>query len=109
MPMTLNTLQKRALCTATGAFKSTAAAVIEAETNTLPIDVQLNRTSMITANRIKSSPLFYQIQTLRERGTIPDNIARLSLLQKLEIKVQQVIGTTAYSKIEKKIPIIAEP
>jgi hypothetical protein len=58
MIQVLNSLQKRAFCAATGAFKSSAASVLESETNTLPIEVQLNRTSMITANRIKASPLF---------------------------------------------------
>lgn len=56
-----------------------------------------------------NSPLFYHIQSLRERGTIPDNIGRLSLLQELEGKIQQVIGTAACSKIEKQIPVVAEP
>jgi hypothetical protein len=58
---------------------------------------------------VTNSPLFYHIQSLRERGTIPDNIGRLSLLQELEGKIQQVIGTAACSKIEKQIPVVAEP
>jgi ribonuclease HI len=109
MIQTLNALQKKALCVATGAFKSTAAAVIEAETNTLPIDVQLDRTCMITANRIKASPLYNHILRIRERGSIPDNMARLSPLQELEAKVQRVVGSTAHNKIEKQVPIVAEP
>ena len=109
MVQALNDLQKRALCAATGAFKSTAASVLEAETDTLPIDVQLDRTCMITANRIKASPLFYQIRSLRERGIIIDQFARLSPLQEIEIKIQRVIGGEAHSKIEKQIPIVAPP
>jgi ribonuclease HI len=64
---------------------------------------------MITANRIKASPLFYQIRSLRERGIIIDQFARLSPLQEIEIKIQRVIGGEAHSKIEKQIPIVAPP
>jgi hypothetical protein len=109
MVQTLSALQKRALCAATGAFKSTAVAVLEAETDTLPIDVQLNRTSIITANRIKSSPLFARIEAIRERGILPDQKAGLSPLQELENMAQQVISMAAHSKIEKKVPVVAEP
>jgi ribonuclease HI len=105
----LNALQKQALCTATGALKTTAAAVLEAETDTLPIRLQLDQHSMITANRIKASPLYSHIQSLRERGTIRDSKIRLSPLQQLELKIRSIVGTEAHQRIEKQIPIVAEP
>jgi hypothetical protein len=105
----LNALQKQALCTATGALKTTAAAVLEAEMDTLPIRLQLDQQCMITANRIKASPLYSHIQSLRERGTIRDSKVRLSPLQQLELKIRSVIGTEAHQRIEKQIPIVAEP
>ncbi|CZR68422.1 uncharacterized protein PAC_18321 [Phialocephala subalpina] len=74
-----------------------------------PIDVQLDQNSMISVNRVKASPMYHNLQILRERGTVENNKFRLLPLQELELKVQRVIGVDAHKKIEKKVPIMAEP
>ncbi len=106
---TLNALQKKALCVATGALRTTAAAVLEAETETLPIEVQLDQMSMITANRIKSSPMYLIMRIHRERGTFRKEHLRRSPLQELEMKVKRIVGEPAHQKIERQVPVMAEP
>jgi hypothetical protein len=53
--------------------------------------------------------MYHNLQMLRERGTVENNKFHLLPLQELELKVQRVIGVDAHRKIEKKVPIVAEP
>lgn len=104
----LNQLQKDALCAATGALRTTAASVIEAETDTLPIRLRLDQISMISANRIKASPMYHLMSILRERGH-PQNATRLSPLQEVELECMGIIGREAHKRIERKATVVAPP
>jgi ribonuclease HI len=102
----LSRLQKKALCIATGAFRTTALSVLEVETYTLPIPLQLLQVSVNTALRIKGTPTFQRIQQYRDIGydMCKD---RLSPLQRLELQANQILGPT--DQIEEKVASVAPP
>jgi hypothetical protein len=96
----LSRLQKKALCIATGAFRTTALSVLEVETYTLPIPLQLLQISVKTALRIKGTPTFRRIQQYRGAGYAMCK-DRLSPLQRIELQASQILGPT--DQIEEKV------
>ena len=65
MLQALNAPQKKALCACTGAFKSTALSVLEAETYTMPMEQLLLQISLLaTTVRILGSPFYRTIRTV---------------------------------------------
>ena len=105
----LSALQKKALCVATGAFRTTAGAVLEAETGIPPIKEQLLRAALISTVRIKGSPLHRPMRALRERGDPRFDSTRISALQRLELIACSVLGAEAFNTIEAKSPTVVPP
>jgi exonuclease III/ribonuclease HI len=106
---TLSRLQKKALCLATGAFRTTALSVLEVDTYTLPIPLQLMQTTVNTALRIKGTPTFRRIQqSYRGRG-LEMCKDRISPLQRLEIQAEHILGLAAVNQIEERVASVVPP
>lgn len=97
------------MCAATGAFRTTAAIVVEVETDTLLIQCQLQRTTLITANRIKISPTIEIVKALKVAEKRKYWEIRVSPLYKLEKIMRQEIGDDAYANIEIQVPMVTAP
>jgi ribonuclease HI len=80
--------------------------VLEVETHTLPIPLQLLQISVNTALRIKGTPTFRRIQQYRGAGYAMCK-DRLSPLQRIELQANQILGPT--DQIEEKIASVAPP
>jgi hypothetical protein len=102
---TLSRLQKKALCVATGAFRTTALSVLEVETHTLPMPLQLLQQTVNTSLRIKGTPTFRLIQQFRGVGYVTCK-DRLSPLQRIELQAEQILGST---ELEEKVASVAPP
>jgi len=107
----LGAIQKKALCVATGAFKTTALSVLEAETATPPVEYQLLQSSLMSAVRIIGTPIYRTviINGLRTGLEEHSNTERLSPLQRLERKLQEVLGIPRLDIFETFLPAIVEP
>jgi ribonuclease HI len=95
MLQVLNRIQKKALCVATGAFKSTALSVLEAETFTLPMEQQLLRHASMAAVRLCGSPLIDHALTrwsIRRATRKYPLTVRQSPLQRLQAKILRMVG-----------------
>jgi ribonuclease HI len=103
---TLSRLQKKALCVATGAFRTTALSVLEVETYTLPMPLQLLQQTVNTSLRIKGTPTFRLIQQFRGVGYVTCK-DRLSPLQRIELHAEQILGST--EQLEEKVASVAPP
>ena len=106
----LTAVQKEALRVATGAFRTVAGGVLEAETYTVPNKQKLERLCVNTAMRIRGTPLFHRIKT--ERGQIRDQDwreRRVAPLHKMEVTVAKTLGQLALHQVESHLPVVAPP
>lgn len=88
----INNIQKKATCYITGAFRTTAAAALEAELYIPPAHITLRRACEAGAHRIISSPHYNRIKVIRMgtyHGNKPNTHYKyLSPLQKLEASIE---------------------
>ena len=81
----LSSVQKEALRVATGAFRTTALEVLEAETLTIPIRQRLQKVCYVTALRIRGTPLYQKMIQYRQQVRDKDwSSKRVAPLQRLE-------------------------
>ena len=80
--------------------------IVEAETDILPIQCQLQKTALITANRIRVSSTIETIKILKIAGKRKYWKTRVSPLYKLEKIVKRKIGNNAYANIKIQVPIV---
>lgn len=64
----LTQLQRTAIASATGALRIIAGAALDVEFNVQPMEIRLQKTIYGTANRIKSSPIYKEIQRIRQKA-----------------------------------------
>ncbi|RFU33141.1 hypothetical protein B7463_g3176, partial [Scytalidium lignicola] len=91
----LNALQKRALCVATGVFRTTALVALEKETYTMGIEPHLLRLSTISVARLMMSPAYKALVAtgiVRKAGVHPLS-KKLSPLQRLEVKLKEKLDS----------------
>lgn len=106
----LSTIQKEALRVATGAFRTTALGVLEAETNTMPIRQRLQKVCLTTALRIRGTPLYQKMITYRQQVRDQDwKSKRIAPLQRLETGAARVVGQIAVQTLERHYPAITPP
>lgn len=106
MEEALSRLQKKTLCVATGALRTTALSVLEVETHTLPIPLQLLQGAVNTALSIKGTPTFRQIQQFSGEGYAMCQ-DRLSPLQRIKLQADQILGSA--EQIEEKVASVTPP
>lgn len=102
----LSRLQKKALCVATGAFRTTALSVLEVETHILPIPLRILQQTVNATLRTKGTPTFRLIQQFRGVGYVACK-DRLSPLQRIELLAKQILGPT--EQIEEKVASVVPP
>jgi ribonuclease HI len=107
----LGAIQKKALCIATGAFKTTALSVLEAETATPPMEFQLLQSALISTVRILGTPIYRTVIANGIRTGLEEHpdTQRLSPLQRLEAKLQEVLGIPRLCTFETFLPALVEP
>lgn len=112
----LTALQKRALCVCTGAYRNTAAEVLEKETNTLPIGHTFKKAIAGATVRITSSEIYKRTQEQRFRtrpGASYPTDKRVSPLAHHQQWMKDVIGTKCreggFPHIERSLPMAKEP
>ena len=90
----LQSIQKDALRVATGAWKTTALAALEVETNTLPIDLYLKQRNETALHRIMESPLFDTIAAGWTTTSVDKRRKRspLQSLEELHVKRNRITG-----------------
>lgn len=108
----LGAIQKKALCVVTGAFKTTALSVLEAETAMPSIESQLLRSATTAAVRILGSPMYrHMIRSTKIRTAVDDhpNTIRLSPLQRLERVLSDLLGVPQLGVLEVFNSTIVDP
>lgn len=90
----LQSIQKDALRVATGAWKTTALAAMEIETDTMPIDLYLRQRNETALHRIMGSPMYSSIAA--NRAAVPTSrktkMSPLQSLEELHLDANRITG-----------------
>lgn len=111
----LTAMQKRALCVCTGAYKNTAAEIMEKETNTMPIHLLFRRIIAGSTIRVTDSNLYRYSQTQRFRTRPNESYPahkRQSPLAKCQEWMKEVLGVAregGFPYLEHHEPMVKEP
>lgn len=107
---TLQSIQKAALRVAIGAWKTTALAAMEIESNTMPIDLYLQQRNEHALYRITGSAIYQSIASTRGTVAIDRRTKRspLQILEDLDPDTNQLTGQ-ARDKIEPAYANTANP